>query len=122
MERRLTELSMYLAALLWGIWMLLPQDTFASSPATWQIVADIAPEWAWGLAMIVSSAVGIIGVYSRHVRRRRVALAALACLWFAIWLCFVMSNWRSTGVITYLWFVILYAISYLKAGTNGVHR
>lgn len=74
-----------------GIWLMLPWDTFPSSPV-YDFMEEQASEFAWGVFMVLTS---LIMVASSLVRKpREVALAALlaAGVWFAMFCSFALGN------------------------------
>lgn len=119
MTRRIYELILALAALAWGGWLLLPINTFESS-TTFRVLNATAPEWIWGGLMAGAGCQLLYGLWRDSYTVRRWSIAIMVCLWFAIWCTLVISNWRSTATVTYVFWVILCAVSYLKAGRNGV--
>lgn len=119
MTRRIYELILALAALAWGGWLLLPINTFESS-TTFRVLNATAPEWAWGILMVGAGLQLWYGLWQDSYTMRRWSLAIMACLWLATWGALVIGNWRSTATVHYIFWVILCAVSYLKAGRNGV--
>jgi hypothetical protein len=119
MEKRIIEGIIALSALSWGVWLLLPFDTFGSS-ATFRVLPMIAPEWAWGAVFVTVSLLLLFGILrcSRAIRRH--ALLFLSLLWLATWSALVISNWRSTAATNYIWWAILSAYSYMRVASNGV--
>ena len=102
-----------------GLYLLLPFDTFGSSPS-FAIMAAIAPEWAWG-SVILACGLGLLAamwIGSVHWRLR--ILILLAHLWLIIAVAVAVANYRSSGVISYVFFCIIYIATYLRlAAENG---
>ena len=119
-RRRATEMVLSCAALSWGIWLLLPLDTFGASVA-FTVLGQLGPEWMWGLLMGGAGLQGLWGAYKGSYTMRRWSLLVQAGCWLAIWCAFVLSSWRSTTTIHYIWWVVLCVLAYLRAGRNGVH-
>lgn len=94
-----SEFLSCLTAVLVGAWLLNPAwDTFGASPS-YSLMAYVAPEWAWGLALL---AVGVVQAYAIAVGRsfwRKTALLAEAFVWAVSGIMFAMSNPSSTGTV-----------------------
>lgn len=89
-----------LAAVLFGMWLLIPNDTFGTSP-TYMVMAMIASDEVWGLAFLLSGIAAIFSiVYSSVYVQRWFAILILA-LWTFISASFFVSNPYATGGITY---------------------
>lgn len=119
MMRRIYELLIALTAIVWGGWLISPIDTFGSTP-TARVFHNIAPEWVWGVVMVATGTHLLLAIWRDKLTMRRLSLVMLSLLWLAIWAIFVLGNWRSTATVIYLFWVILCAVSYWKAGRNGV--
>ena len=79
-----------LSGLLTGTWLLLPINTFASTPS-YQLLADIAPEWVWGLLFLIFGITQLTSVSLDQVRMRRISSALLALL-FIIYISGVFTS------------------------------
>jgi hypothetical protein len=117
-EQRVTEIILALCALSWGVWLLLPFDTFSSS-ATFVLLARTAPEWVWGAFMCAGAITTLVGLYRRSCPVRRHGLIAMTIVWMIVWTSFAIGNWRSTAAVTYLWWAILCGYWYLRVQRNG---
>ena len=119
MEKRIVEIILGMAALTWGIWLMLPFSIFQSSP-TFAVMAEIAPEWVWGLLMAGAGLQAIVGIWRNSYTMRRWSLAVMAALWLAAWTTFLLANWRSTTTVHYIWWFVFCAYSYMRVSRNGV--
>ena len=118
-HRRVTETILASSALSWGIWLLLPFNTYGSS-VTFSVLADIAPEWVVGSAMFLAGLLLFVGGVRQSYCLRRWSLVAIALMWAILWMAFLLGNWRSTATVTYIWWFVLSVYSYLRVGRNGV--
>jgi hypothetical protein len=95
-----SELLCGLAGALWGAFLLLPQDTFASTP-TFNSMELLAPEWAWGLAIMSGGLWQLASMSMEHHRSRRISALGGALTWAFISVLFALANIASTAVIIY---------------------
>jgi hypothetical protein len=91
-----------LIMLMWGLWLVLPIHVFTADPLLYRVMAELAPEWIWGLVGVVVGA-GTVWVLLTDGRDGR---ARMALLHFIIWLfvCLFIgqsSGFRSTAVPIY---------------------
>ena len=84
------EIQNGLSGLLTGTWLLLHVNTFASTPS-YQLLADIAPEWVWGLLFLIFGITQLTSVSLDQVRMRRISSALLALL-FIIYISGVFTS------------------------------
>ena len=101
-----------LTMLLWGLWVVLPWDTFRASPA-WRIVAEVLPEalagWLW-LAVGTLSLVAFL----RDWRRIRAGCAVVRCgPWTLIAVGLILAAPTSTGAVVYPMFALGSAWTFL---------
>src|SRR4051794_8161211 len=85
-------------ATLWGFWLVLPFDTFASSPA-FGVMAQLAPEMLWGGVILT---IGLMQLFMVVVRRiiperpcyseRRLLVSLSATVWIFIAVMFIQVN------------------------------
>jgi hypothetical protein len=109
--------------LVWGFWVWNPWwDVFRVSEA-FRWMASFAPEWAWGLAMMLLGAAQLACALWWQRPRVRASLALLSMFtWTLIVLALVMGNWRTTGVPTYSFFVAVQTLVYVDAMTAWLRR
>lgn len=102
----------------WGAWLLGAWDTFGTTPA-FRVIIHIAPEWAWGAALVLFGALFQVGTWRANLVLRRRSLMLLCLLWLAIWIGLVLGNWRGTSTIIYIHLSILSGMLYLRTKKNG---
>lgn len=82
-QMMLTRLILSLGSLTWAAMLLLPSELFNPGRTTYRIMAEIAPEWAWGTAFLIH------GVFSMstltHNTRNRVTLTLDGLLGCILW-------------------------------------
>jgi hypothetical protein len=93
----------------WGLWLLMPWATFASSRSfdgmallgTFGGHLPVNPEITWGLmlAWIGGTEIGALLLDQRRVRFASAVGAGMA--WTFMSVTFAISNWQGTGVIVY---------------------
>lgn len=105
-----------LAIASWGIYLVLPFDTFASSP-TYRGISGLVPENVLGLSMIVIAMTQFFGIGASHMMRRYALLAGSTICLF-IMLTFVYSNPQSTGIPTFFALSMGCLFSYIKVTSN----
>lgn len=88
-------------AFFWGLWILMPHDTFPTS-ISYNVMASLAPEWVWGLVVMVVGAAQIATTLStRGWKLRASANFATFVTWVFIATMFIVSNWLSTATVIY---------------------
>ena len=93
-------------SLLWGGWLLIPQSTFATSPA-YAILAKVASEGVWGACVMVVGMAQFVAVHVNiHKWRKYVSYVSLS-LWLFVDVAFWLSQSWSTASATYLVFVLM---------------
>jgi hypothetical protein len=101
-----TEFRASLIALAWGLWLLNPLwSTFASSHS-FDAMAHIAPEAAWGGAIAAIGAIQMLAFAGEHRRARIIACALGVFVWAVVAAMFGLANLASTGVPAYSLFVL----------------
>lgn len=65
----------------WALRVLVPDQSFAAVPQAYHHMAELAPEWAWGLGVLAICLVHFIGFVLDHMTIRRAAIFATACFW-----------------------------------------
>jgi hypothetical protein len=91
-------LSLY--TIVWGLWLLSPFWTVFSHAAVYSIMANIAPEWGWGLVALASGLAMLRGVLHPAYSN----LLTGSCVGFFYWLIvaifYFAGDWMNTGGIT----------------------
>ena len=119
MDKRFIETIIAASAFSWGIWLqfIMPEDQYAG--ATFSGMARVAPREFWAMLLLGGGATLFLSISRGTPCYRRWALACATLTWFAIWVSFVLSNWRSAAANIYFWFFILCVYAYLRVGKNG---
>jgi hypothetical protein len=114
------EIVLMYVSVAFGLKLLSPETTFDSSNA-FIVMSKIAPEWAWGGAMLLTGLTRLIGIY-RHslVIRRAVSFVSLL-LWTSISISFFLSNPSGTGPITFSTFAFASAWCLLVMSKDTHH-
>lgn len=101
----------YRLTCLWGLFLLLPFNTFANNG--FAIMRQYAPENVWGVLIFC---VGIrlrMAQQSRNTRRIRDGLFGALIIWLFISIMIAAANPQGTGIITYPFFTFYIAREYL---------
>lgn len=86
----------------WGLWLLMPWPTFAAA-RSFDAMREMAPEWLWGLVILLAGAAQLVGLLLDHWRGRRAGALALAAIWMFIGTMIGIASPTSTGVVVYPW-------------------
>jgi len=118
LQEKYLEFFPALFQVLWGLWILNPWvNTFAITNA-YRLMADIAPEWVWGLAIFLIGIFQIIVIFTPNLRLR--VLSSITCLFIFVVLAFLIlaGNAGSVTIPTYLVFALCewFAYTELLAG------
>lgn len=99
----LMELFNGLAALGWGLWLLLPTHTFAADPFLYRELARVAPDVVWGAAATALGTLGLVTLLGPGSRegRARIAVAEFFGWLFLLLLLGLSTDWRTTAVPVY---------------------
>ncbi len=110
-------LSLYTT--LWGLWVANPYwDTF-SKAGIYEKLKDLAPEWVWGLAVLV---IGISMFLSFAINNWYPGISWSArigtLVWFVIFLFYISTDATSTAWITAFTITLLYALITVNTSVN----
>ncbi|HYE72285.1 MAG TPA: hypothetical protein VEF04_03105, partial [Blastocatellia bacterium] len=95
-----TEAQASIAMMIVGMVLLSPHTTF-TGPA-YAPMANVMPEWAWGLALFWLGFLGMLAMIRRWFSYRRLILFAVACVWAFIGVMFFRSNPSGLGYWLFL--------------------
>lgn len=113
-EIELVEIMSGIAAIAWGVWLINPTlHTFQSSD-TFATMRLIAPEWIWGVVMILVGFLQVESVLSHKISRRKHTSFMLAVMWIFITALFAHANIASTGIAIYGVFATATVWGYLR--------
>ena len=82
---------------LWGLWLILPQETFSTSLA-YRYMGSIAPELLWGYSMFWLGILEFIGAFFLPQPIKKVIIIQSIFAWVTICLSFSFSSITSTAV------------------------
>jgi hypothetical protein len=103
---------------LWGLWVVNPfWSVFARAPL-YTVMAQLAPEWAWGCFALFCGGLMIYGAAKRSFGALTRGAGFVGMHWFLICLCYFLSDWQSTGGITALMMAIYAGFVYLNIRVN----
>ncbi|WP_426455477.1 hypothetical protein ACP26L_36275 (plasmid) [Paenibacillus sp. S-38] len=105
----------------WGVMLLLPFDTFATSPA-YDKMANLASESNWGIFMLLVSLYILLGMLIGHFRMRRIGLLFSTANWLFVSSMLFMGSPSSTGGGCYFIFAVLSSWAYMKVGEQRYGR
>lgn len=89
------------AVIAWfGIVLSLPGETFAISH-TFDVMASLAREDHWAMALWLVACFGLIGMFTPSMRVRLGSVLLLSTMHGVIALCFALASPRTTGSGTY---------------------
>lgn len=95
-----TELAGGTLKVAMGLWLLLPFDTFGSSP-TFATLA-VLPEWTWAIVLIGLGGFHILALRSGDRDARRLASMIGYLVWFSFAMVFVATNPPAIGWLAFL--------------------
>lgn len=113
-----TEIVLAGHSVLFGLWLLLPFDSFNERHAR---LASVMSESDYGLLAVVIGVARLAAIcYGRYSRHLSLASAAY---WAAIAVGLGMQGWRGTGIPTYGWFALAnFLIFPLSSGSGPARR
>ena len=108
---------------LWGVWLLLPFSTFASS-ASFREMQAFAPEWAWGAWFVVLGVYKVLTLgwvamspsFDPARRAQLVAAGAILLSWATVLFMLASVNWRGTGTPVYGFLTVAQLVIFIRQG------
>jgi hypothetical protein len=104
-DTRALEFTLSFQCVAWGIWLILPLDTFSSSQV-YSIISRILPEWVWGIIFLTAGILQIYSVHQYHWAFRRLMATVVLFLWVIVDVSLWVSRSSSAASITYLVFAL----------------
>ena len=86
---------------LWGLWVANPFWRAFNSADMFSVMANYAPEWAWGTASILVGLTMIYGVWKLSYKSLTRGALTGFLFWIVVSLFFFLGDWQNTGGITY---------------------
>jgi CHASE2 domain-containing sensor protein len=99
--------------LIWGIWLLLPWDTFGASPS-FRAMKAFAPEWIWGASIAFVGFLQTLATLRKNYRARIVTAMLAIFFWLAIVIFFFLGNILSTAWIPYIVLAIMNIVALVE--------
>lgn len=103
---------------LWGIWVASPFWSAFARASYYSVMAQLAPEWVWGLAALFCGGLMIYGATRRTYRELTNGAGSIAILWFLIGICNFLADWQATGGVTSIMIFVYGAFVYLNIRVN----
>lgn len=108
------------ALLLWGVWLALPFDVYASAPSLYAEMAAVGSEGAWSVWYVGGGAVYLAALLAERFGRaplpvwtgragRFVAAFVATVLWTFVAIAITHADWRSTGTPVYAQLLTTYS-------------
>lgn len=97
----------------YGLWLLLPVNSFANS-VSYEAMAELLPEWAWGVLFLTAGGVMLTGVLKRRRVWQEQGVFALCVLWAIVFGSMAAVNWASTGIPTYFMLSLICGADYIS--------
>lgn len=92
-------------SMLFGLWLVLPFDTFGSG-SVFDVMHQIAPEDWWGILMMALGIAQLLSVHMKHIEYRIWVTRVMLPVWLIIDASFLLSRTASSASITYFVFVL----------------
>ncbi|MDQ3832244.1 MAG: hypothetical protein M3315_01145 [Actinomycetota bacterium] len=81
-----------------GVWLLLPFHSFASA-VTFRGMSQVAPEWVWGLYLLLLGLTRLGAAFFGYAPARRLTAILAAVTWAFIATTFLLSNPRALACV-----------------------
>lgn len=120
-ETRPLEISTAVQSILWGTWLLLPFQTFGSSPV-FSVMAVVAPEQVWGVLALASGVFQLVAAHTKRLKWRWYATCLTLFLWMFIDVAFWLTQSYSTASVANLVFVVMSGWALIALSSNGVYE
>lgn len=115
------ETMLGIESFLWGLWLLLPFDTFSASPV-YSVMNQIAPEHVWGIGMIVLGIAQIMVLCTHNPKARYIFSTGALFVWLFTDVGFWLSGSPSAAPTVYLIPVIMAAWSVASNSVREKNR
>lgn len=119
---KFSEYLMGFTTLMWGLWLLFPMQTFASS-TVFDLMGSIADENMVGSVMAILGGVWMILIHTgNHFHLRKYIVLIALFLWTVIDFIFILGNFASTATVVYTVIVIQIAEIYSEIVEELIRR
>lgn len=106
------ELIPAIYAIMWGLWLIFPWDTFVSSEI-FHLMAEIAPEMAWGIFILLIGLSQILFLFVGKIRLCTLSSLLLMFLFISLSIFAAVGNFKSTAMPS---FIVMALASWLSYG------
>lgn len=113
LDKRKTEFVTSAYCILWGIWLLLPWDSFSTSEV-FRLMANLAPEWVWGIFVLSSGIFHLTAVISNNLKTSLIASLITLFTFTILFVLTAFSNYKATAVVTYFTLLVCSWHSYIE--------
>lgn len=107
-DPRPLEIITAIQGIVWGLWLLLPYNTFLSSPV-YSIMLVLAGDVVWGAAFLILGSSQLVLAHIGTPRTRGMIAAITLFAWTFVDLGLWLSGSYSAAGVTYLTFVLVSA-------------
>lgn len=105
----------------WGLWLVNPFWSVFSQAPLYHVLAQVAPEWFWGLVAITCGSFTIYGAIRRHYQPLVRGAIISGWHWLMISIFYFAGDPFNTGGITALTFCVYSVYIYLNLRVNYKH-
>lgn len=103
---------------LWGAWALIPEWSLFGQGKSYQFIASIAPEWAWGLVAVVFGLLVILGAVKRSFKIMYAGAHLSFYFWLVLAIGFWIGNWQGLWGVTATLFTIYFGLTAANIRVN----
>ena len=119
-DLKIIEIALIALLFWWSFILILPMDTFSSSPS-YKAMAGIAPEEVWSVGFFIAAALSFIGMIYERKNIRMVGLIVGSWLWIFVSAMMAIGNVATTATGTYFVIFCLNAFVVYKVGERNGH-
>lgn len=113
-DTRLLEIFIGLFSLVWGLYILFPINSFAST-TVFIYLSKIVPEWSLGATLILVGLCTALFATSDNCDKRRLSLFMNHLAWMFLFAFALMGNYASPAICTYGFFAASLMYLFLKS-------
>lgn len=112
--RDFPEALSILGKLLWSLWVLAPWTALDVPRGTYRVLLTIAPEWSWGLVILLIALAHLWVFLREWLRARRVFTAVGVAAWSGILMLVLLGGWRGPAIVLYIDLIVTSVIAHLR--------
>lgn len=105
----------------WALILLVSTNTFSTSHS-YDVMANLMPEWAWGLLCLHNGILQLVGMHKideKKHKHKKIGLLIATGFWIFVATMILLGNTATTGTGTYFLFGCLNGWVYLNYYKNG---